>query len=94
MNTPYLLICVEKPKEKPDPLSAKLSPEWARWFSLLQDIERLSQPPANIQRPTENTLLIPVDQFVSVGAKVLALPALQGIDHKVFYLENEPRQCS
>jgi hypothetical protein len=94
MSTPYLLICVEKPKEKPDSLSAKPSEQWPRWFGFLKELETLSLPASSILRPSENTLLIPLDQFVSAGAKVLALPALQGMEHKVFYLETEPRQCS
>jgi hypothetical protein len=94
MNTPYLLICVEKPKEERNPLSAKRGPEWPRWFSFVEELENLNLPTSSIQRLSENTFLIPLNQFASVAARVLALPALQAIPFQVFYLESAPQPCS
>jgi hypothetical protein len=94
MSTPYLLICVEKPKEEPTHRPGQLKIEWGRWHGFLEDVNKLLQPFSGIERPTENTLLIPLSQFVSVAARVLALPTLQAIPFQVFYLESAPQKCS
>ena len=94
MSTPYLLICVEKPKEEPDARNAARKLEWGRWFSFLAELDMLKVTIPSADKPAENIFLIPLDQIVSHGTVVLEVLRRLQIDHKVFYLESAPQPCS
>jgi hypothetical protein len=92
---PYLLICVEKPKAKWNPTSVQPPDlEWRRWFGFLEDAEKLILQTSDIERPTENTFLIPPGQVASVAAKVLGLAESASVLYQVFFLESVPQKCS
>jgi len=94
MKNSYLLICVEKAEFHQNPLNDEQSAEWPRWIQFLEELEKISPPFSENQRPTESTFLLPLNLLVSVGSKLLDLLGHSRIPYKVFYLEDEPRECS
>jgi hypothetical protein len=94
-NKPHFLICVEKPKAKWNPACAQPPDvEWSRWFGFLEDVEKLALQTSGIERPAENTFLIPLDHIVPVAAKVLAIAEVAKVPYRVFFLESAPQECS
>ena len=89
MSTPYLLVCVEKPKSPED----RKTLEWPHWYALLEEYEKLGLKDAGVQRPIENVWLFPLNSCMRAATRFLGTSALKNFDYKLFLLDGEPVAC-
>jgi hypothetical protein len=91
MNTPYIMVCVEKPKTS----NERTDQDWPRWHILLeQSTKLLLVPGLKIEQPIENIWLIPVNESLLLASKFLELCSASGLAYKVFWMESHPSLCS
>jgi len=87
MNTPYLMVCIEKPKLA----DSRTDPMWPRWHGFLEDgTALLATPNAAVERPVENVWLIGLDTGLQFATKLLALCEKSGLPPQLFLMPEKP----
>jgi hypothetical protein len=90
---PYFLVCLEKPNEEPSQRPSPNKIEWSRWFGFSEDSKKIEWRNLGVERPNENTFLIPADRAPSSLLELLNLAKHNSVDYQVFLLGSAPQLC-
>jgi hypothetical protein len=86
---PFLLICVEKPRDN----TREHSNAWAEWHALIEDTKPITTSAKGVEKLAENIWLFPITAHMTSAIGFLSYCENHHITRKVFFLENKPNEC-
>jgi hypothetical protein len=93
MNTPYLMVCVEKPTQLLDDDRHRENPQWLRWLHLSRDAKIALKPSETLLQLAENVWLFDAINNLSDYKKFVEICESYHAPCKSFLLESKPAPC-